>query len=128
MNRIILRFISTAIFTFLVGCGIDLHGTYVGNIEGKNITIQFQKDGGASIVGYFPDELMGNWVEEKTFGEPEIWVTFDGPEEKPFRLRFEFKPEEGSFLLKGIKARPMGKGMKLNPVELKGTPLFKPLN
>ena len=110
---------------FLIGCGINVDGDYTGNIEGKEITIQFENNGSASILGYFPKELSGLWVEEKTFGDPQVWATFNGPKEKPFRLRFEFKPEGENFLLVGIKARPLGKGTKLNPVKIEGTPLFK---
>ena len=110
---------------FLIGCGFNVDGDYTGNIEGKEITIQFENNGTASILGYFPKELSGLWVEEKTFGDPQVWVTFNGPKEKPFRLRFEFKPEGEKFLLVGIKARPLGKGTKLNPVKIDGTPLFK---
>ena len=57
--------------------------------------------------------LVGTWVEEKTFGEPLIWISFDGPEEKPFRLRFELKAEGENFRLTGIKARPLGKGNQI---------------
>lgn len=110
---------------FLIGCGINVDGDYTGIIEGKEITIQFENNGSASILGYFPKELSGLWVEEKTFGDPQVWATFNGPKEKPFRLRFEFKPEGENFLLVGIKARPLGKGTKLNPVKIEGTPLFK---
>lgn len=55
-----------------------------------------------------------------------IWISFDGPEDKPFRLRFELKPDGSNFELTAIKARPLGKGTKLNPVVLKGSPVFKP--
>jgi hypothetical protein len=62
------------------------------------------------------------------FGDPQIWVTFDGPEEKPFRLRFELKPHGQDLHLIGIKARPLGKGTKLNPINIEGIPIFKPLS
>ena len=45
------------------------------------------------IIYYFPDELSGQWVEEKTF-KTQIWATFNGPKEKPFRVRFELIQEE----------------------------------
>jgi hypothetical protein len=111
----------------LWGCGTTVDGDYTGTIEGKDITLQFLPDGTATVLGYFPNQLAGTWVEEKTFGDPQIWVTFDGPEEKPFRLRFEFKPQGMNFQLIGIKARPLGIGTKLNPVMIEGTPIFKPL-
>tara|TARA_B100000902_G_scaffold393339_1_gene447395 strand:- start:737 stop:1141 length:405 start_codon:yes stop_codon:yes gene_type:complete len=115
------------LLTTLLGCGQIMDGDYTGTVEGKDITLQFLPDGTASVLGYFPNQLVGTWVEEKTFGDPQIWVTFDGPKEKPFRLRFEFKPQGKNFQLTGIKARPLGKGTKLNPVMIKGTPIFKPL-
>ena len=96
-------------FTFS-SCGIQLEGTFTGFVEGQHVSIKFEQDGKASLKGYFPKILYGNWVEEKTFGDPQIWATFDGPEEKPFRIRFEFKAENSNFRLIGIKARPMGKG------------------
>jgi hypothetical protein len=109
-----------------IGCGINVNGDYTGNVDGKEVSIKFENNGSVSILGYFPKELAGIWVEEKTFGDPQLWATFDGPKDKPFRLRFEFKPEGENFLLVGIKARPLGKGTKLNPLKIDGTPIFKP--
>ena len=109
------------------GCGTTVDGEYTGTIEGKDISLQFLPDGTATVLGYFPNQLAGTWVEEKTFGDPQIWVTFDGPKEKPFRLRFEFTPQGENFQLTAIKARSLGKGTKLNPVMIEGTPIFKPL-
>ena len=120
-------FVMVLLITF-GGCGTTLDGDYTGTVDGKEITIHFLPDGTATVLGYFPNELAGTWVEEKTFGDPQIWVTFDGPEEKPFRLRFEFKPQGKNFQLIGIKARPLGKGTKLNPVMIEGAPIFKPIS
>ena len=115
------------LFTFfLSSCGVDLEGNYSGLVEGKRVRIHFQKDGQAQLFGYFPDELSGQWVEEKTFKEPQIWATFNGPKEKPFRVRFELIQEGENLVLVGLKARPMGKGMKLNTVRFQGKPIFKP--
>ena len=127
MLRSVFRNVGLMILLSLfVGCGINIDGDYNGNIDGKKITVKFENNGSVAILGYFPKELTGLWVEEKTFGNPQIWATFDGPKEKPFRLRFEFKPEGENFLLVGVRARPLGKGTKLNPVKIDGTPLFKP--
>ena len=127
MRRSCFRNIGLLILViFFIGCGINVNGVYTGNIDGKKITIKFENNGSVSILGYFPKELFGLWVEEKTFGDSQVWATFDGPKEKPFRLRFEFKPEGENFLLVGIKARPLGKGTKLNPIKIDGAPIFKP--
>lgn len=127
MRRSCFRNIGLLILvSFFIGCGINVNGDYTGTVDGKEITIKFENNGSVSILGYFPKELSGIWVEEKTFGDPQVWATFDGPKEKPFRLRFEFKPDGENFLLVGIKARPLGKGTKLNPIKIDGTPIFKP--
>ncbi|MBT3541380.1 MAG: hypothetical protein HN489_09605 [Opitutae bacterium] len=113
------------IIFFLTSCGQDIQGSYSGLVEGKEVTLQFKDDKQVLIVGYFPVPLVGTWMEEKTFGEPMIWISFDGPEEKPFRLRFELKAEGENFQLTGIKARPLGKGTKLNSIKIQGDPVFK---
>ena len=120
-----LNFIFLLLF-LLASCGKEIKGNYSAMVEGKEVTIQFKEGNQVLVEGYFPIELTGEWVEEKTYGDPMIWVSFDGPEEKPFRLRFELKPEGENFQLTGIKARPLGKGTKLNPVKIKGSPIFKP--
>lgn len=127
MKQYFLNFIFVVIVNILLSsCGTQLDGTYTAVVEGKAVTIHFEQNGVSTLQGYFPTVLSGNWVEEKTFKESQIWATFDGPEEKPFRIRFELKPNAKNFQLVGIKARPIGKGMKLNPVKFKGSPIFKP--
>jgi len=122
-----LNFIFLLLF-LLASCGKEIQGNYSAMVEGKEVTIQFKEGNQVLVEGYFPIELTGEWVEEKTYGDPMIWVSFDGPEEKPFRLRFELKPEGENFQLTGIKARPLGKGTKLNSVKIEGSPIFKPKN
>ncbi len=123
-----MRFSIVVLLLSFFGCGIDLDGDYKGIVDGKEIILKFLPNGEALVQGYFPDDLSGVWVEEKMFGDPQIWVTFDGPEEKPFRLRFELKPHGQDLHLIGIKARPLGKGTKLNPINIEGIPIFKPLS
>lgn len=110
---------------FLVSCGKEIRGNYSALVEGKEVSLQFKEGNQVLVEGYFPVGLTGDWVEEKTFGDPMIWISVDGPEEKPFRLRFELKPVGENFQLTGIKARPLGKGTKLIPVKIEGTPIFK---
>lgn len=127
MKKMTNRFNWIFLFTLLfASCGKEIQGSYTAMVEGKKVTFQFKEGREVLVSGYFPVVLKGSWVEEKTFGEPMIWISFDGPEEKPFRLRFELKPDGNNFELTGIKARPLGKGTKLNPVVLKGSPVFKP--
>jgi hypothetical protein len=129
MKKIATRLNFIFLFIFLLAsCGKEIQGNYSAMVEGKEVTIQFKEGNQVLVEGYFPIELTGEWVEEKTYGDPMIWVSFDGPEEKPFRLRFELKPEGENFQLTGIKARPMGKGTKLNSVKIEGSPIFKPKN
>ena len=129
MKKIATRLNFMFLFIFLLAsCGKEIQGNYSAMVEGKEVTIQFKEGNQVLVEGYFPIELTGEWVEEKTYGDPMIWVSFDGPEEKPFRLRFELKPEGENFQLTGIKARPLGKGTKLNPVKIEGSPIFKPKN
>jgi hypothetical protein len=126
MKKMTNRFNWIFLFTFfLASCGKEIQGNYTAMVEGKEVTFQFKEGNEVLVSGYFPVELTGSWVEEKTFGEPMIWISFDGPKDKPFRLRFELKPDGNNFELTGIKARPLGKGTKLNPVVLKGSPIFK---
>jgi hypothetical protein len=111
----------------LASCGKEIQGNYSALVEGNEVNLQFKDDKQVLLEGYFsPVALTGEWVEEKTFGDPMIWVTFNGPREKPFRLRFELKAMGENFSLVAIKARPMGKGTKLNPVKFNGSPVFKP--
>ena len=127
MKKIATRLNFIFLFIFLLAsCGKEIQGNYSAMVEGKEVTIQFKEGNQVLVEGYFPIELTGEWVEEKTYGDPMIWVSFDGPEEKPFRLRFELKPEGENFQLTGIKARPLGKGTKLNSVKIEGSPIFKP--
>jgi hypothetical protein len=129
MKKIATRLNFIFLFIFLLAsCGKEIQGNYSAMVEGKEVTIQFKEGNQVLVEGYFPIELTGDWVEEKTYGDPMIWVSFDGPEEKPFRLRFELKPEGENFQLTGIKARPLGKGTKLNSVKIEGSPIFKPKN
>lgn len=113
------------IIFFFASCGQEIQGKYIGLVDGKEVVLQFKDDKQVLIDGYFPISLVGTWVEEKTFEDPLIWISFDGPEEKPFRLRFELKAEGENFRLTGIKARPLGKGTKLNSIKVQGTPVFK---
>ena len=117
--------IPTATF-LLVSCGSDFDGSYSGNVNGKEIVINLDEDKKAQITGYFPDTLKGTWKEEHILGKNAIWVSFEGPTEKPFRLRFELQPEGKGLRVTGIKARSLGKGTKLTPIELKGTPILSP--
>ena len=127
MKKIATRLNFIFLFIFLLAsCGKEIQGNYSAMVEGKEVTIQFKEGNQVLVEGYFPIELTGDWVEEKTYGDPMIWVSVDGPEEKPFRLRFELKPEGENFQLTGIKARPLGKGTKLNSVKIEGSPIFKP--
>ena len=129
MKKIATRLNFIFLFIFLLAsCGKEIQGNYSAMVEGKEVTIQFKEGNQVLVEGYFPIELTGDWVEEKTYGDPMIWVSVDGPEAKPFRLRFELKPEGENFQLTGIKARPLGKGTKLNSVKIEGSPIFKPKN
>ena len=112
----------------VVSCGSEFDGSYSGNVDGKEIVLHLNEDKKAQITGYFPDALEGTWKEEDILGKSAIWVIFEGPTEKPFRLRFELQPEGKGLRVTGIKARPLGKGTKLTPIELKGTPILSPSN
>ena len=113
--------------TFLVvSCGSEFDGSYSGYVGGKEILLHLEEDKKAQITGYFPDTLEGTWKEEDILGKSAIWVSFEGPNEKPFRLRFELQPEGKGLRVTGIKARPLGKGTKLTPIELKGSPILSP--
>ena len=112
----------------VVSCGSKFDGSYSGNVNGKEIVLHLNEDKKAQITGYFPDVLEGTWKEEDILGKSTIWVTFEGPTEKPFRLRFELQSEDKGLRVTGIKARPLGKGTKLTPIELKGTPILSPSN
>ena len=112
----------------VVSCGSEFDGSYSGNVDGKEIVLHLNEDKKAQITGYFPDTLEGTWKEEDILGKSAIWGIFEGPTEKPFRLRFELQPEGKGLRVTGIKARPLGKGTKLTPIELKGTPILSPSN
>ncbi len=112
----------------LMSCGSEFDGSYSGNVNGKGIVLHLDEDKKAQITGYFPDTLEGTWKEEDILGKSAIWVIFEGPTEKPFRLRFELQSEDKGLRVTGIKARPLGKGTKLTPIELKGTPILSPSN
>ena len=112
----------------VVSCGSEFDGSYSGYVGGKEIVLHLNEDKKAQLTGYFPDTLEGTWKEEDILGKSAIWVSFEGPTEKPFRLRFELQPEGKGLRVTGIKARPLGKGTKLTPIELKGTPILSPSN
>jgi hypothetical protein len=127
MTGIFVRFFLFVILLSITACGLDLNGGFTGKVDGKNITIYFEESNTALLQGYFPVDLKGSWVEEKTFKEPQVWVTFDGPEDKPFRLRFELEQEGENFRIVKIKARPLGKGTKLNSIPIEGNGILSPL-
>jgi hypothetical protein len=127
MISIFIRFFPFVILLCITGCGLDLSGGFTGKVDGKDVTIYFEECNSALLQGYFPVDLKGSWVEEKTFKEPQVWVTFDGPEDKPFRLRFELEQEGENFRVLKIKARPLGKGMKLNSIPIEGNRILTPL-
>ncbi len=127
MKSVIIRFVLFLVIFQFCGCGLDISGSFSGKVDGKKITIHFRDGKSAVLEGYFPVTLVGTWVEEKTFKEPQVWVTFNGPEEKPFRLRYELKQEGESFRLLQVKARPLGKGTQLTPVKINGQPILSPL-
>ena len=126
--RALTQILIPAATVLLMSCGSEFDGSYSGNVEGKEIVLHLDEDKKAQITGYFPDTLEGTWKEEDILGKSAIWVSFEGPTEKPFRLRFELRPEGKSLRVTGIKARPLGKGTKLAPLELKGTPILSPSN
>ena len=110
----------------VVSCGSEFEGSYSGDVNGKEIVLHLDEDKRAQITGYFPDTLEGTSKEEDILGKSAIWVIFEGPTEKPFRLRFELQSEDKGLRVTGIKARPLGKGTKLTPIELKGSPILSP--
>jgi len=126
--RALTQILIPAATFLLMSCGSEFDGSYSGNVNGKGIVLHLDKDKKAQITGYFPDTLEGTWKEEDILGKSAIWVTFEGPTEKPFRLRFELQSEDKGLRVTGIKARPLGKGTKLTPIELKGTPILSPSN
>ena len=126
--RALTQILIPAATFLLVSCGSEFDGSYSGNVNGKGIVLHLAEDKKAQITGYFPDTLEGTWKEEDILGKSAIWVIFEGPTEKPFRLRFELQSEDKGLRVTGIKARPLGKGTKLTPIELKGTPILSPSN
>jgi len=126
--RALTQILIPAAMFLLVSCGSEFDGSYSGNVNGKGIVLHLAEDKKAQITGYFPDTLEGTWKEEDILGKSAIWVIFEGPTEKPFRLRFELQSEDKGLRVTGIKARPLGKGTKLTPIELKGTPILSPSN
>lgn len=126
--RALTQILIPAATFLLMSCGSEFDGSYSGNVDGTGIVLHLDKDKKAQITGYFPDTLEGTWKEEDILGKSAIWVTFEGPTEKPFRLRFELQSEDKGLRVTGIKARPLGKGTKLTPIELKGTPILSPSN
>jgi hypothetical protein len=128
MISIFVRFLLFVIVLSIAGCGLELSGGFTGKIDGGNITIYFEEGNSAVLHGYFPVELKGSWIEEKTFNDPQVWVTFDGPEDKPFRLRFELEQDGENFRLVKIRARPLGKGTKLNSIPIEDNIILTPLH
>ena len=126
--RALTQILISATAFLLVSCSSEFDGSYSGNVNGKEIVLHLAEDKKAQITGYFPDTLEGTWKEEDILGKSAIWVIFEGPTDKPFRLRFELQPEGKGLRVTGIKARPLGKGTKLTPIELKGTPILSPPN
>jgi len=126
--RALTQILIPAATFLLMSCGSEFDGSYSGNVNGKGIVLHLDEDKKAQITGYFPDTLEGTWKEEDILGKSAIWVIFEGPTEKPFRLRFELQSEDKGLRVTGIKARPLGKGTKLTPIELKGTPILSPSN
>ncbi len=124
--RALTQILISATTFLLVSCSSEFDGSYSGNVNGKEIVLHLDEDKKAQIIGYFPDTLEGTWKEEDILGKSAIWVIFEGPREKPFRLRFELQSEDKGLRVTGIKARPLGKGTKLTPIELKGTPILSP--
>ena len=116
----------TSLAISLFSCGTELEGTYHGTVNGKSISIEFLDRNEARLSGFFPVELKGSWEKEDFLDRQEIWITFEGPEEKPFRLRFELVETDDGLMVKGIKSRPMGKGMQLVPLQIEGKPTLKP--
>ena len=126
--RALTQILISATTFLLVSCSSEFDGSYSGNVNGKKIVLHLDEDKKAQITGYFPDTLEGTWKEEDILGKSAIWVIFEGPTEKPFRLRFELQSEDKGLRVTGIKARPLGKGTRLTPIELKGTPILSPSN
>ena len=127
MISIFVRFFLFVTLLSITGCGLDVSGGFTGKVDGKSITIYFEESNAAVLHGYFPVELKGSWIEEKTFNDPQVWVTFDGPEDKPFRLRFELEQDGENFRLLKIRARPLGKGTKLNSIPIEDNIILTPL-
>ena len=126
--RALTQILISATTFLLVSCSSEFDGSFSGNVNGKEIVLHLDEDKKAQITGYFPDTLEGTWKEEDILGKSAIWVIFEGPTEKPFRLRFELESGVKGLKVTGIKARPLGKGTKLTPIELKGTPMLSPLD
>ena len=124
--RALTQILISATTVLLVSCSSEFDGSYSGNVNSKEIVLHLAEDKKAQITGYFPDTLEGTWKEEDILGKSAIWVIFEGPTEKPFRLRFELQSEDKGLRVTGIKARPLGKGTKLTPIELKGSPILSP--
>ena len=125
MKSIISLGIAVSFAFCLSSCGGEPEGTYHGTVNGKLTSIEFLNQSKARLSGFFPEELEGSWKKEDFLDRQEIWVTFEGPEEKPFRLRFELLETDDGLMVKGVKSRPIGKGMQLAPLQIEGKPILK---
>ncbi len=109
----------------LASCGSDHPGTYQAVLEGKTTTFVLEDNGTARLTGYRPEELLGEWKQESLQGEKALFIDFDGPPEKPFRIRFDLRPKDDGLHLARILARNTGPGTQFREITPKLKPVYK---
>lgn len=112
-------------FLLLASCGSDHPGTYQAVLEGKTTTFVLEDDGAARLTGYRPEELLGEWKQESLQGEKALFIDFEGPPEKPFRLRFDLRPKKDGLHLARILARNTGPGTQFREITPERKPVYK---
>ncbi len=101
-------------FLLLAGCGgSGLEGEFVGSIGQKQeVILRFIDSEKVELRGYWGDPLSGHYEKSSMKGQSVDSVVFQGPEEKPFKLRICYQKGKDGLEILSIHSRMIGPGAR----------------
>ena len=98
----------------LAGCGgSGLEGEFVGSVGQKQgVSLRFIDSESVELRGYWADPLYGHYEKSSMKGQVVDSVVFQGPQEKPFKLRICYQKSEEDLEILSIHSRMIGPGAR----------------
>jgi hypothetical protein len=101
-----------------LGCSGPEEGLYTGKIGNKHkVEVRVSPDGGATLNGYWKEELTGSHERGTLKGKDMDALVFEGPASKKFKLRFLYEEDANDLVIRAIQSRNFGPGARYTQTE-----------